>query len=84
MVGTATQPSSSIGSRCTVSLFAIGVSATQYSCQTPSGMTALQCSDAALMMPLFQACGTVSLPCECASSAIRSVSVIPPHRVTSG
>ena len=65
-------------------VFAIGVSATQYSCQMPSGITALQCSEAALMMPLFHACGTVSLPCEWASSAIRSVSVMPPQRVTSG
>ena len=60
------------------------MSATQYSCQIPSGMTALQWSEAALMIPLFQACGTVSLPCECASSAMRSVSVMPPQRVTSG
>jgi len=40
------------------------VSATQYSCQIPSGITALQCSDAALMIPLFHAWGTVATPRE--------------------
>ena len=36
------------------------------------------------MIPLFHACGTVSTPCSRASSAIRSSSVMPPQRVTSG
>ena len=36
------------------------------------------------MMPLFQACGTVSTPRSRASSAMRSSSVMPPQRVTSG
>jgi len=62
----------------------IGVSATQYSWKRASGITALHWSDAALMMPLFHACGTVSTPCSRASSAIRSHSVMPPQRVTSG
>ena len=46
--------------------------------------TAFTCSEAALMIPLFQACGTTATPCSSASAAIRIISVIPPHRVTSG
>ena len=41
----------------------MGVSAMQYSWKSASGSTAFTCSDAALMIPLFHACGTVSTPC---------------------
>ncbi len=39
---------------------------------------------ASRLMPDFQACGTVSQPCSRANAAIRSHSVMPPQRVTSG
>ena len=54
-VGTATQPSASIGSSWCVSFVLIAVSATQYSWKSAPGSTAFTCSEAALMIPLFQA-----------------------------
>ena len=44
--------------RSRVSNRLIGVSATQYSWKYAVSSTALRCSDAALMTPLFHACGT--------------------------
>ena len=46
------------------------------------GYMALMIPIIALMIPLFHAWGTVATPREYASSAMRSVSVMPPQRVT--
>jgi hypothetical protein len=61
-----------------------GPAQTQNSIMSAFGMAAFMCSEAALRIPVLQACGTQGRPCRSAISAMRWTSVKLPARDTSG